>query len=314
MTTESGGRKPSELMTQQQAEALARLIEAAEAGSGDAACRLGDLYREAAGGCRYSPKQAFRWYARSALAGDAWGQNNLGACHEHGLGCAQSYPNAVKWYRRAAAQGNATALMNLGYCYLSGHGVPRDTVEALRLFRLAVVGGEDRAAQEVERLESQAGPRGARLAPGRSRSDAPRPEHSPADTQQTRPCVLARSVPRRDGPPENLGTADVAARQECSTDGVAGCDRRNSAPPDSVDPQARSSMVKRIRGIRIVKETPSGQCLGLVGVAGVRPPCPDSGDVGSKWSSVGSAGQAGAGGPCEDRLETGVESEPSGAS
>jgi len=141
-------------MTAEQALRHAELVEAAERGDGDAACRLGDLHREGKGGLRYSPRQAFHWYARSAMAGDAWGQNNLGACYEHGLGCVQSYPNAVKWYRRAVAQGNATAHMNLGYCHLRGHGVARDPVEALRLFRLAVKGGEDRAQREIERLEA----------------------------------------------------------------------------------------------------------------------------------------------------------------
>ena len=111
------------LMNAEQAEAFVHLLAAAERGDGAAACRLGDMYREGAGGLRYSPKQAYRWYAKSALTGDANGQNNLGACYEHGIGCAQSYPKAVKWYRLAAAQECGTASMNLGYCYLNGHGV-----------------------------------------------------------------------------------------------------------------------------------------------------------------------------------------------
>ena len=145
-------RKLLFLMTAEQAEAFARLVEAAGRGDGGAACRLGDMYREGLGGLQYSPKQTYHWYARSAMAGDAWGQNNLGACYEHALGCAQSYAKAVKWYRRAVAQGNATAYMNLGYCSLRGHGVPGDKAEALRLFREAVARGEDRAAREVEQL------------------------------------------------------------------------------------------------------------------------------------------------------------------
>ena len=140
------------LMDAQQAEAFARLVEAAEAGSGDAACRLGDLYREGQGGLRYSPRQTYCWYAKSALAGDANGQNNLGACYEHGLGCAQSYAKAVKWYRLSAAQRLGTANMNLGYCYLRGHGVAADRTEALRLLRLAVTQDESKAAEELERL------------------------------------------------------------------------------------------------------------------------------------------------------------------
>ena len=152
-------RKLLFLMNEAQAVSFARLVEAAERGDGGAACRLGDMYREGLDGLRYSPKQTYYWYAKSALAGDANGQNNLGACYEHGLGCAQSYPKAAKWYRLSAAQGLGTASMNLGYCYLHGHGVPRDEVEALRLFRLAVEGGESRAQQEVERLEPSRGPR-----------------------------------------------------------------------------------------------------------------------------------------------------------
>jgi hypothetical protein len=140
-------------MNAEQAEAFAQLVEAASAGGGGAACRLGDMYREGLGGLRYSPKQTYRWYSRSALAGDANGQNNLGACYEHGLGCLQSYTKALKWYRLSAAQQCGTASMNLGYCYLNGHGVPANKDEALRLFRLAVEQGEEKAVKEVERLE-----------------------------------------------------------------------------------------------------------------------------------------------------------------
>ncbi len=144
-----GHRKLLFLTNVEQANALACLIQAANRGDGGAACRIGDMYREALDGLRYSPKQTFRWYARSAMAGDANGQNNLGACYEHGLGCEQSYVKAVKWYRLAAEQKLGTASMNLGYCYLRGHGVAADKEEALRLFRLAVEQGEPKAADEL---------------------------------------------------------------------------------------------------------------------------------------------------------------------
>ena len=130
---------------------LARMIAAAERGNGHAACAVGDRYRQGRG-FRYSPRQAYHWYSRSALAGDADGQSNLGACYEHGFGCQQSYPKAVMWYRRSAARNGATAMMNLGSCYRLGHGVPANRTEALRLFRLALEHGETRAAEEIERL------------------------------------------------------------------------------------------------------------------------------------------------------------------
>ena len=71
---------------------------------------------------KYSPKQAFRWYAESALAGSPTGQNNVGAAYENGLGCKQSYAKAAKWYRLAAEQGLNTAMANLAFLYLHGYG------------------------------------------------------------------------------------------------------------------------------------------------------------------------------------------------
>src|SRR5512146_1957825 len=101
---------------------LANLLEQARNGNRDAAWQIGDLYREAAHGVKFSPKQAFRWYAESALAGSATGQNNVGAAFENGLGCRQSYAMAHKWYRRAAEQGLNTAMANLAFLYLHGLG------------------------------------------------------------------------------------------------------------------------------------------------------------------------------------------------
>ena len=147
-----GERKLLFLMNAKQTQAFAKLVEAANAGDGHAACELGDMCREGLGGLRFSSKAVRRWYARSAMTGCATGQNNLGACFEHGLGCMQSYAKAVKWYRLSAAQKLGTASMNLGYCYLRGHGVPADKEEALRLFRVAVEQGEPKAADELERL------------------------------------------------------------------------------------------------------------------------------------------------------------------
>ena len=70
---------------------LQKLLSDAKAGDGAASCKLGDLYREGKD-LPYKPKEAFRWYARSALLGDPVGQNQLGACYEHGLGCRPNPP------------------------------------------------------------------------------------------------------------------------------------------------------------------------------------------------------------------------------
>jgi len=239
------------LMTAEQAEAFAGLVEAAESGDGGAACRLGDMCREELEGLRYSPKRTFHWYGRSAMAGDANGQNNLGACYEHGLGCVQSYARAVKWYRLSFAQGLGTASMNLGYCYLRGHGVPRDRAEALRLFREAVQRGEERAAQEVERLEEGPGLRGLQPAP--------------EETAQVRPCSLASGVLPPEGPRTQLQPTQTAQLAVVTVAPQVTTPRKD----ETTKPRSPAPCLKP--RIRFVNEVRPGWHLGLVGVTGVQP-------------------------------------------
>lgn len=120
---------------------LAHIFEAARSGNRDAAWQVGDLYREATRGVKFSPRAAFRWYAESALAGSATGQNNVGAAYENGMGCAQSYAKAAKWYRLAAEQGLGVAMSNLAFLYLNGCGVRADKSEALRWFKQGAAAG-----------------------------------------------------------------------------------------------------------------------------------------------------------------------------
>jgi TPR repeat protein len=120
---------------------LAHIFEAAKSGNRDAAWQLGDLYREATRGVKYSPRTAYRWYAESALAGSATGQNNVGAAYENGLGCQQSYAKAAKWYGMAARQGLGVAMSNLAFLYLYGYGMRADKAEALRWFKLGAAAG-----------------------------------------------------------------------------------------------------------------------------------------------------------------------------
>jgi len=143
--------------TPAQAERCAILLAAvARRGDGDAACLLGDGFREGKNGVRYSPRQAFHWYAHSALAGDPTGQSNLGVCYEAGFGCGQDDGRAFKWYRRAAAQKSPVGTFNLGLCYLMGRGVPADRAEALARFRNALSLGWEPAREKL--VELGAGP------------------------------------------------------------------------------------------------------------------------------------------------------------
>ena len=131
---------------------LAQLFDQARRGDVDAAWKLGDLYREASHGVKFSPKSAFRWYAESALAGSPTGQNNVGAAYENGLGCQQSYARAAKWFRLAASQGLNVAMANLAFLYLNGYGVKADKTEALKWFKRGAASGCKKSKKMVDFL------------------------------------------------------------------------------------------------------------------------------------------------------------------
>jgi len=54
-------------------------------------------------------EQAFYYWARAAIQGNADGQFSLGKCYEQGIGVHQDLEEAFKWYQNSAAQGNADA-------------------------------------------------------------------------------------------------------------------------------------------------------------------------------------------------------------
>ena len=129
---------------------LAQLLEEARKGNRDAAWQLGDLFREASNGVKFSPKQSFRWYAESALAGSPTGQNNIGAAYENGFGCKQNYALAAKWYGLAASQGLNVAMSNLAFLYLHGYGLKADKAEALKWFKRGAAAGCKKSKRMVE--------------------------------------------------------------------------------------------------------------------------------------------------------------------
>ena len=60
------------------------------------------------------------WYRIAAEQGNAFAEDNLGACYSSGHGVVRDFTEAVKWYRLSAEQGNAVAQNHLGVCYYNG--------------------------------------------------------------------------------------------------------------------------------------------------------------------------------------------------
>jgi TPR repeat protein len=138
-----------------------RQREAAEAGDGAAACRLGDCYRTGKPLPPVNPRKAFRWYLRGSWAGDDSAMNNLGACYHNGFGCTKDMAQAIHWYQRGAEAGSDEALDNLGRCYKEGNGVPQDLERAAGYFREALAKGHPKAAERLTEMGLAVDPAGA---------------------------------------------------------------------------------------------------------------------------------------------------------
>jgi TPR repeat protein len=99
------------------------------------------------------------WFRKAADQGDADAQFNLGRIYGKATGtyatmraAPQDDVEAVKWYRRSAEQDYRPAQFNLAEIYAEGSGgVPRDDVLAYFWMSLAASGGDQAAAQKLER-------------------------------------------------------------------------------------------------------------------------------------------------------------------
>jgi TPR repeat protein len=90
-------------------KAVTLLTKAADAGSAEAAGRLGKLYLDG-DGVLQNVDAAQSWLSRAAHEGNAAAQRNLGLLYERGLGVVKDPGKAYVWLAIAARNGDAQAL------------------------------------------------------------------------------------------------------------------------------------------------------------------------------------------------------------
>lgn len=131
----------------------------AQAETGDPAAQL-NLARayERGDGVARDEQKAAEWYRKAAEAGNAVAQNRLGEMYRSGEGVKENKQAAVEWYHKSARHGNADAMCNLGAAYYNGDGADTDDSLSYAWFTLAKRAGCERAAEAVERAESQLRP------------------------------------------------------------------------------------------------------------------------------------------------------------
>ena len=129
----------------------------AEAGNAEAQNKIGMMYQRGIG-IPQDPAEALKWYRRAADDGYTFAQYNLGAMYQKGICIQQDSPEALKWYRRAAEQGVTEAQYNLGIMYFSGDGIPKDIMQAYTWIDVAALGGNERAQDSRDLIESEMSP------------------------------------------------------------------------------------------------------------------------------------------------------------
>lgn len=118
------------------AQEMARLHRTACAGDAEAQLQLGNCYENGYGLPR-DPVAAVDWYRRAAGQGSDEAQLRMGLCCLAGNGVDKNAAEAVRWFRRAAEQGNAEAQFHLGGCHIVGKGVAEDLRKAVQWYRKA---------------------------------------------------------------------------------------------------------------------------------------------------------------------------------
>jgi len=131
------------------------LMRRAEAGDAEAQWEVGSWLEDGITSSdgtvvvRRNTSLAVRWYRRSAEAGNASAQVNLGNCLSTGRSARRNDAEALRWYKRALRQGSAIAPRNIATVYRD-HGNLR---RAMFWYKRAVACGDGDALAEVgERL------------------------------------------------------------------------------------------------------------------------------------------------------------------
>jgi uncharacterized protein len=158
-------------------ETMKELRRSAIAGDASAQNELGLLYYEGKA-IKKDYRQAKVWFDKAVEQGHSGAQVNLGSLYLRGEGAPQSSQMALFWFSRAADQGDALALAKLGLMYAQGRGVLQDFIQAHMWYNLSAAHGEWRSAEARDALAKQMTPAQVAEAQRLAREWKPREEKS----------------------------------------------------------------------------------------------------------------------------------------
>jgi TPR repeat protein len=131
---------------------LQMIDQAAASGLPEAAYAQGETYYWGQFGREIDYAKAREAFEKSARAGNAAGENNLGVILRDGLGVEKDEPAALKLFRMAAEKGNSRAQSNLGHTLGVNTQDRTKRIEALKWLILAADAKEITAQKTMEEL------------------------------------------------------------------------------------------------------------------------------------------------------------------
>jgi TPR repeat protein len=129
----------------------AQLLKTAEAGDAQAQFELGRAYEDGKG-VPQDDARAVEWFRKSAEQGNAQAQNSLGVMCALGRGVPRDREEAVRWYKKAAKQGMTEAIYNVATSYYNGEGIGEDTSLAYAWMMAAQKRGDAQAAEALQHM------------------------------------------------------------------------------------------------------------------------------------------------------------------
>jgi len=136
--------------------ALKLYQDAAGKGHALAMNALGKAYQQGKG-AEADLAKAAEWYAKAADLRLADAENNLGMLYLEGKGVNRDLTRAFRLFENAAAQDDPWGLNNLGGMYEMGWGTTANAARALELYRQSLAQGNDKAQENIARLEAKSG-------------------------------------------------------------------------------------------------------------------------------------------------------------
>jgi hypothetical protein len=128
--------------------AAENLRRSAEAGSAKAQSELGKAYMEGSI-FKQNTSEAVKWVGAAANQGLAEAEVNLATLYLEGRGVPQDYSKGFSWMKKAADQGDPKAEYNVGLLYGLGRGVRQDYQEGIRWYLKAAEAGDPAAAYNI---------------------------------------------------------------------------------------------------------------------------------------------------------------------